>query len=128
MTKQFKLPSNRNFGLVFFVIFLLISFYPLLFNQSINITFLIISIAFLLLGMINSKILTPLNKLWMKFGYLMGKIVSPLIMFFLFYLVVTPIAIFLRLIGKDVLKKNKSNLKTYWNKKEEIKSTMKDQF
>ena len=64
----------------------------------------------------------------MKFGYLMGKIASPLIMFFLFYLVVTPIAIFLRLIGKDVLKKNKSNLKTYWNKKEEIKSTMKDQF
>ncbi len=128
MTKQLKLPSNRNFGLVFFIIFLLISIYPILFNENVNIIFLIISIIFLLLGMINSKILTPLNKLWMKFGYVMGKIVSPLIMFLIFYLVVTPIAILLRVIGKDVLKKNKTKVKTYWNKKEETKSSMEDQF
>jgi len=127
MTKQFKLPSNKSFGLVFFIFFLLISIYPIFFNQNIRIIFFIISIIFLFLGLINSKILTPLNKLWMKFGYLMGKIVSPLVMTLIFYLIITPIAILLRIIGKDVLKKHKTNSKTYWNKRE-TKSNMKDQF
>ena len=128
MSKQIKMPSNRNFGLVFCVIFSLIGIYPLIFNQEIKLIFLILAIIFLLLGIMNSKILTPLNKLWMKFGYFMGKIISPLVMLMIFYLVITPIAVFLRIIGKDVLKKNKIKVESYWIKKEEIKSTMKDQF
>ena len=107
-----KISSNRSFGIVFFVVFLLIALYPLINNEEIRIWSLIISLIFLILGLLNSKILTPLNKLWFKFGILLGKIVSPLIMGIIFFLVVTPIGFIMRLLGKDVLnlKYNKINL------------------
>ena len=75
-----KISSNRSFGIVFFIVFLLIALYPLTYDEEIRVWSVIISLIFLVLGLLNSKILTPLNKLWFKFGILLGKVVSPLIM------------------------------------------------
>ena len=125
---EIKLPTNRNFGLVFFIIFLFISLYPLLKNENIRYWSLTISLTFLILGIINSKLLTPLNKAWIKFGIFLGKIMTPIVMGLIFFLVVTPTYIILKIIGKDVLKHKKNKSETYWLTKEEAKSTMKDQF
>ena len=125
---EVKLGSNRSFGAVFFVVFLLIALYPLINSQDIRLWSLIISIIFLVLGLANSKILTPLNKVWFKFGIFLGKIVSPIVMGVIFFLVVTPIATFMRILGKDVLNLKYNNNKSYWIKKDGPKSKMKNQF
>tara|TARA_B100001057_G_scaffold120354_1_gene118980 strand:- start:4483 stop:4866 length:384 start_codon:yes stop_codon:yes gene_type:complete len=123
-----KISSNRSFGIVFFVVFLLIAFYPLLKNGEIRIWSLIISLGFLILGLINSKILTPLNKLWFKFGILLGSIISPIIMGIIFFFVVTPIGLIMRFLNKDLLNLKYNHDKTYWIEKNGPKSKMKDQF
>ena len=112
-----KISSNRSFGIVFFLIFLLIAIYPLIYNNEIRIWSLIISLSFLILGIMNSKILLPLNKIWFKFGILLGLIFSPVIMGFIFFLVVTPIGILMRVLRKDLLNLKFSNLETYWIEK-----------
>ena len=123
-----KIGTNRSFGIVFFIVFLIISLYPLLHGENIRVWSLIISIIFLVLGLLNSKLLNPLNKIWFKFGLLLGKIISPIVMGIIFFLVVTPIALFMRLLKKDLLnlKFNKKN--TYWIEKSGPKSKMKNQF
>ena len=123
-----KISSNRSFGIVFFVVFLLIALYPLIYAGEIRIWSLIISIIFLILGLLNSKILAPLNKIWFKFGILLGKIVSPLIMGMIFFLVVTPIGFIMRLLGKDLLNLKYNKNKSYWIEKKDPKSKMKNQF
>ena len=123
-----KIGSNRSFGIVFFVVFLLIGFYPLLNEGNLRIWSVIISIVFFILGLLNSKILTPLNKVWFRFGLFLGKIISPLIMGIIFFFVVTPIGIFLRIIKKDVINLKFNSDKSYWIKKSKIKSKMKNQF
>ncbi len=123
-----KISSNRSFGIVFFVVFLLIAFYPLTYGGEIRIWSLIISILFLILGLLNSKILTPLNKLWFKFGLFLGKIISPVIMGIIFFLVVTPIGLIMRFMGKDLLNLKYNKNKSYWIEKNGPKSKMKNQF
>ena len=123
-----KISSNRSFGIVFFVVFLLIALYPLTYGGEIRTWSLIISIIFLILGLLNSKILAPLNKIWFKFGILLGRIVSPLIMGIIFFLVVTPIGFIMRLLGKDVLNLKYNKNKSYWIEKNGPKSKMKNQF
>ena len=123
-----KISSNRSFGIVFFVVFLLIALYPLIYGGEIRIWSLIISIIFLILGLLNSKILSPLNKIWFKFGILLGKIVSPLIMGIIFFFVVTPTGFIMRLLGKDLLNLKYSKNKSYWIEKNGPKSKMKNQF
>jgi len=123
-----KISSNRSFGIVFFIVFLLISIYPAINDKDIRVWSLIVSSIFLILGLINSNILTPLNKIWFKFGILLGSFVSPIVMGIVFFLVVTPIALLMRLFGKDVLKLKKNNSKSYWIEKSGPKSRMKDQF
>ncbi len=123
-----KISSNRSFGIVFFVVFLLIALYPLTYGGEVRIWSLIISIIFLILGLLNSKILAPLNKIWFKFGILLGRIVSPLIMGIIFFLVVTPIGFIMRLLGKDVLNLKYNKNKSYWIEKNGPKSKMKNQF
>ena len=123
-----KLPSNKSFGIVFFIVFLIVSFYPVLNNEDIRIWSLIISSIFLLLGILNSKLLTPFNKIWIKFGFLLGKIVSPIVMGIIFFGVVTPIAILMKILGKDLLNLKFNNNQTYWIKKNYQKSLMKNQF
>ena len=125
---KIKLPSNKSFGLLFFVVFSLIAIYQYKINSSINFVLIFIASLFLLLGIINSKILTPFNKLWMKFGYLLGKIVSPIIMGVIFFFVITPISFILKIFKKDVLNLKKNNTKSYWVEKDKIKSKMKNQF
>ncbi len=125
---QIKLPSNKSFGLVFFVVFLLIAIYQYKANASINFVLITISLSFLFLGIINSKILTPLNKLWMKFGLLLGKVVAPIVMGIIFFLVITPISLILKIFNKDVLNLKKNNTNSYWIEKDKINSKMKNQF
>ena len=123
-----KISSNRSFGIVFFVVFFLVAIYPLIHNEEIRIWSLIISIIFLILGLINSRILNPLNKLWFKFGIFLGKIVSPIIMGIIFFLVVTPIGFIMRILGKDLLNLKFNRNKSYWIEKTGPKSKMKNQF
>ena len=123
-----KVSSNRSFGIVFFVVFLLIAFYPLINGGNIRSWFVVISLIFLVLGLLNSKILAPLNKIWFKFGIFLGKIVSPFIMGIIFFLVVTPIAFTMRIIGKDLLNLKFNKDKSYWIEKTGPKSKMKNQF
>ena len=128
MKQEIKISSNRSFGIVFFVFFLIISLYPLLNENEVRLWALIISIIFLVLGLINSKILSPFNKIWNRFGILLGKIVSPIVMGIVFFLVVTPISIIMKIFGKDILNIKKNNKETYWIEKSEPKSKMKNQF
>ena len=123
-----KISSNRSFGIVFFIVFLLIALYPLINQGEFRLWSLIISFIFFVLGILNSKILTPLNKLWFKFGIFLGKIVSPIIMGIIFFFVVTPIGILMRVLGKDVLNLKYHNNKSYWIEKTGPKSKMKNQF
>ena len=123
-----KISSHRSFGIVFFIVFLLIALYPLSYSGEIRVWSAIISFIFLVLGLLSSKILTPLNKLWFKFGIFLGKIISPLIMGIIFFLVVTPTGLIMRLFGKDVLNLKYNNNKSYWIEKKGQKSKMKNQF
>ena len=123
-----KSSSNRSFGIVFFVVFLLIAIYPLSHNGEIRIWSIVISFIFLILGLLKSKILTPLNKLWFKFGILLGMIFSPLIMGIIFFVVVTPIGLIMRILGKDLLNLKYNSNKSYWIEKSGPKSIMKNQF
>ena len=125
---EIKIGSNRSFGIVFFTVFLIIATYPLINNGDIRIWSLILSLVFLILGLLNSKILYPLNKIWFKFGLLLGKLVSPLIMAIIFFLVVTPIGILMRILNKDLLNLKFNKSKSYWIEKNEQKSKMKNQF
>ena len=124
-----KISSNRSFGFLFFVVFFVISLWPLKSQGDLRLWAFILSLVFLVLGVLNSKFLTPLNKLWIKFGFFLGAIVSPIIMGIVYFLVVTPIGIFMRFLGKDLLKTIKvKNISTYWIKRDKQKSSMKKQF
>ena len=123
-----KIGSNRSFGIVFFIVFFLISIYPLVNSESIRIWSLIISLIFLTLGAINSKLLSPLNNVWFKFGLLLGRIISPILMGIIFFLVVTPIALLMRILKKDLLNLKFTKNNTYWIEKSGPKSKMKNQF
>ena len=125
---EIKIGSNKSFGIVFFVVFLLIATYPLINKGDLRAWSLIISLIFLVLGLANSKILTPLNKLWFRFGIFLGKIFSPLIMGIIFFLVVTPIDLIMRLLKKDILALKYNKKKSYWIEKTGPKSKMKNQF
>ena len=126
--KKIKISSNKSFGIVFFTFFLIIALWPLINDGNIRIWSLAVSIIFLILGIANAKILTPLNNLWFKFGLFLGKIVSPLVMGAIFFLVVTPTGIIMRLMRKDLLNLKKNNSKTYWLEKKNENNSMKNQF
>jgi polyferredoxin len=128
MDKNIKISSNKSFGIVFFIVFFIISIYPLFNNGDLKVSVLIISLTFLTLGLLNSPILSPLNKLWFKFGILLGSIVSPIVMGIVFFGVVTPTSIIMKIFRKNLLSLKKNNKKTYWIEKPLIKSKMKNQF
>jgi len=125
---KIKMSTNKSFGLVFFVFFSIISLFPLLKNENIRTWALIVSIIFLILGLLNSKILSPLNKIWFKFGILLGNFVSPIVMSIVFFAVVTSTSLMMRIFRKNLLGLKKNNKKSYWIKKSDIKSKMKNQF
>ena len=123
-----KISSNRSFGLVFFTVFLLISIWPLFGGQSLRIWSLVVSLIFLFLGLLNSKLLSQLNLIWTKFGNFLAKIIAPIIMGVIYFLVLTPIGLLMRLGGKDLLKLKFSKNKSYWIKRKNNIGTMKKQF
>ena len=126
--KDIKIGSNRSFGIVFFVVFLLIGLWPILKGNELRIWSIVISLIFLILGIINSKILTPFNKVWFRFGIFLGNFISPIIMGIVFFLVVTPTGLIMKLFRKDLINLRKNNSSTYWIEKKDIKSSMKNQF
>ena len=127
-SNNIKISSNRNFGVVFFLFFLIVSIFPLFKDGNIRIWSLIIAIIFLILGLLNSKVLTPLNKTWFKFGILLGGLVSPIVMGIVFFAIVTPTSLIMRVLGKNLLNLKKDNKKTYWIERSKIESKMKNQF
>tara|TARA_A100001015_G_C14875907_1_gene666313 strand:+ start:225 stop:611 length:387 start_codon:yes stop_codon:yes gene_type:complete len=128
MIKEKNKSSNRSFGIVFFLLFLIIGIYPIFNANDLRLWSLIVSLIFLILGLTNSKILTPLNKAWFKFGIILGKIFSPMIMAAIFFLVVTPTGLIMRLLRKDILNLKFNQKDTYWIDKKGPKSIMKNQF
>jgi hypothetical protein len=128
MSDKIKLPSNRNFGLVFCIIFFVISLWPILNQNELRYWAFFISLIFLILAILNSRILTPLNKIWFYFGIALGKIVSPIVMGIIFFFVVTPIGIIMRIIGRDILNLKKKSKGSYWINKVKNKTNMKKQF
>ena len=128
MKQKIKLPSNRNFGIVFSVVFLIISLWPLLSQNDVRIWSLLISGIFLILGLINSKLLLPLNKIWFKFGLMLGNFIAPIVMGIVYFMVVTPTGLIMRLLGKDLLNLKKNNKDTYWIDKDNSNNDLKNQF
>ena len=128
-SRKIKISSNRSFGIVFFVFFVIVSFWSFFKNGEFIIWPIIVAVVFLILGLTNSKLLTPLNKAWNKFGILLGNFIAPIVMGIIFFLVVTPTSLVVRVMGKDLLrlKKNKDK-KTYWIHKDDYKTSMKNQF
>ena len=121
--------NNKSFGLLFFVVFLLIGLYPVYKGNNPNIYFLLISLPFLVLGLLNSKILTPLNKAWIKLGEVLGMIIAPIIMALVYFVVLTPISLIVRILGKDLLKiKFNKKLASYWIDRKKNLGSMKKQF
>ena len=123
-----KIGTNKSFGIVFFLFFLIVAIFPLLNDGGIRTWSVIISIIFLILGLFNSRILTPLNKIWFKLGILLGNFVSPIVMGIVFFVIVTPTSLIMKVLGKNLLNLKKGNKKTYWIERSVIKSKMKNQF
>ena len=123
-----KKNSNRSFGILFFVVFLIISLWPLLSGNDLRIWSLIISLIFLALGVLNSRILNPFKRIWIKFGELLRKIISPIVLAVIFFTVVTPIGILMKILRKDLLNIKFNKDKSYWIKREKDLGFMKNQF
>ncbi|WP_415284022.1 SxtJ family membrane protein [Candidatus Pelagibacter sp. Uisw_130] len=126
--KNNKISSNRNFGVVFFIFFMIISLFPLFKDGNVRVWAVVVAIIFLILGLLNSSLLSPLNKIWFKFGIMLGNFISPIVMGLVFFIVVTPTSLIMRVFGKDLLNLKKNNKKSYWIEKTPIKSKMKNQF
>ena len=128
MQKKIKIPSNRNFGIVFSIVFLIIALWPVLNQNEIRIWSLVISLIFLVLGFIDSKLLSPLNKIWFKFGLILGSVIAPVVMGIVFFFVVTPTGLIMRALGKVLLKLKKNKENTYWLDKDNSNNSLKNQF
>ena len=127
-TEIIKISSNRSFGIVFFFFFLIISVYPLLHEENIILWAFFLALLFLVLGLLNSKILSSLNLIWFKFGIILGRFISPIIMGIIFFGIVTPTSIIMKIFNKDILKLKKNNTKTYWIPRQKNNTSMKNQF
>lgn len=128
LKEKIKIGSNRSFGIVFFIFFLFISLYPILNNNSIRLWSLVIATLFLILGILNSNFLSPLNKIWFKFGIFLSKFISPVVVGLIFFFVVTPTGLLMRMIGKDLLNLKFNKKKSYWINKSDANENMKNQY
>ena len=121
--------QNRSFGLLFFIVFLFLALWPLTKKGEINLYLISIALIFLVLGLLNSKILSPLNKAWIKLGELLGTIIAPIVMALVYFIVLTPISLIVRIFGKDLLGlKFLKNKETYWIQRKKDLNSMKKQF
>ena len=122
------ISTNRSFGIVFFIFFFIIATYPLINDGNIRIWSIFIAVTFLILGLLNSRILTPFNKIWFKFGVLLGNLISPIILGIIFFLIITPTSLIMKILGKNLLNLKKNNKSSYWVERPKIKGKMKNQF
>ena len=121
--------SNRSFGLLFFIVFIVVGLWPVIKGEAANIYLILISLFFLILGLINSKILSPFNKAWIKFGEILGSVIAPIIMALVFFVFLTPISFLVRAFGKDLLEiKFNKKKKSYWINRNKKLSSMTKQF
>ena len=121
--------SNKSFGLLFFVFFLILALWPLKNGNNLNLLFITISGIFLILGLINSKLLSPLNKLWIKFGEILGMIIAPIVMALVYFVILTPLSFIVRIFGKDLLRlKFFKEKESYWIKRKKKLGPMRKQF
>ena len=121
--------SNRSFGLLFFIVFIVVGLWPVTKGEAANIYLILTSLFFLIFGLINSKILSPFNKAWIKLGEILGLIIAPIIMALVYFIILTPISLIVRMFGKDLLGlKFLKNQDTYWTKRKKKIGTMKKQF
>ena len=125
MTIQEK---NLSFGILFFIVFALIAFWPFLSGEKIRLWAILISFIFLILGVLNSQLLTPLKKIWIKIGIILGKIIAPLVMALIYFIIITPISIIIKISGKDILNMKFDSSKSYWIKRTKQLHSMKKQF
>ena len=125
---KIKVSSVRSFGIVFFLVFIIIALYPLLNKHEIRIWSLIVGFIFLFLGMVRSPILKPLNLIWFKFGLFLGKFISPIVMGVVYFLVVTPTGLIMKALGKDILGLKRNKNSTYWLEKDNSNNNLKNQF
>jgi hypothetical protein len=123
-----KKSSEKSFGIVFSVVFLIISLWPFLDGNQIRLPWLIVSAILILLSFLKPILLKPFNLLWMKLGALLGKVVAPIVMLVIFFVVVTPIGIVLKIFKKDLLGLNFSDHESYWLKRKTNITTMDKQF
>ena len=123
-----KKNSNKSFGVLFFIVFLLIALWPLVNGDSLRVWSLLIAVIFLVLGLLNSKILNPFKKIWIKFGEILGKMIAPLVLSIVYFIVITPIGLLLRIFGKDLLGIKFLKKKSYWIKRDKDLGSMKNQF
>ena len=123
-----QISSNRSFGILFSILFAIIAFWPIINGNPLRLWLIPVSVIFLVLGLLNSKLLNPLNVVWVKFGELLGRIIAPIVMAIIYFIIVTPIGLFMRLIRKDLLNLKFSKANTYWIKREKKISSMKKQF
>ena len=121
--------SNRSFGILFFIVFLIFGVWPLKNGENLNYYFIIFSGIFLLLGLLNSKLLSPLNKIWIKFGEILGVIIAPIIMALVYFVILTPVSLVVRVFGKDLLGlKFMNKQQTYWINRKKNMGSMRKQF
>ena len=119
--------SNITFGMLFLIFFLIIGFYPLKFGEPIKVWPVVLSLVFLIITIIKPNLFTFLNKLWIKFGILIGKIISPTVMSLVFFFVLIPIGIFVKILKKDVMSL-KRGAPSYWITRVDKVQSMKKQF
>ena len=121
--------SEKSFGVVFSIVFLIVALYPLINSEGLRIWALVVSIIFFLLAFLAPKILVLPNKLWFKFGLLVGSIVAPIVMTLIYFVTVLPTGLIMRLLGKDLLKqKLDKNAKSYWIERKEPMGSMRNQY
>ena len=124
-----KKSSNKSFGILFFLVFFVFGLWPLTKEMNPNVFLIIISIIFLILGILNSKVLSPLNNLWIKLGEILGKIIAPVVMALVYFLILTPISLLVRAFGKDLLGlKYLKQQNSYWIKRKKDIGRMDRQF
>jgi len=122
-------PSEKSFGVIFSTVFLIVALYPLITSAGLRIWALVVSIILFLLAFLAPKVLLLPNKLWFKFGMLLGSIVAPIVMALVYFITVLPIGFIMRLLRKDLLKqKLDKNSKSYWIERIEPIGSMKNQF
>jgi polyferredoxin len=126
---KIKISSNRSFGLFFFIILMIIGLWPLKNNGDLNLYVVLLSVPFLILGLLNSKLLSPLNFLWFKFGIAIGSIMAPIVMGVVFFFIVTPTGIIMKIFGKKMLDNAfDKGKKSYWINRDKQAHSMRKQF